>query len=93
VRSILEENGLRAGTDLFLAFSPERVDPGNKKWTTKNVPKVVGCLTPDCSALAAAPYGASIDQVVQKFRYVLVVAHPDDEVIWSLVRCINARVF
>ena len=42
VRSILEETGLRAGYDFFLAYSPERVDPGNEKWTTKNVPKVVG---------------------------------------------------
>lgn len=65
VQSILEETGLKAGTDFFLAFSPERVDPGNEKWNTKNVPKVVGGLTPDCSALAAMLYGASIDRVVQ----------------------------
>lgn len=65
VRSILEETGLKAGTDFFLAFSPERVDPGNPKWNTKNMPKVVGGLTPDCSALAAELYGASIDSVVQ----------------------------
>lgn len=64
LRSILEESGLKAGVDFFLAFSPERVDPGNTKWNTKNVPKVVGGLTPDCSALAAELYGASIDQVV-----------------------------
>lgn len=42
VRNILEETGLRAGFDFFLAYSPERVDPGNVKWNTKNVPKVVG---------------------------------------------------
>ncbi|WP_328351425.1 nucleotide sugar dehydrogenase [Mycobacterium sp. NBC_00419] len=65
VQSILEETGLKAGTDFFLAFSPERVDPGNQKWNTRNVPKVVGGLTPDCSALAAALYGASIERVVQ----------------------------
>jgi len=65
VQSTLEETGLRAGTDFFLAFSPERVDPGNEKWNTRNVPKVVGGLTPDCSVLAAALYGASIDKVVQ----------------------------
>ena len=65
VRSILEETGMRAGFDFFLAYSPERVDPGNVKWNTKNVPKVVGGLTPDCSALAAELYGASIDRVVQ----------------------------
>lgn len=65
VRDILESTGLTAGKDFFLAFSPERVDPGNEKWNTKNVPKVVGGLTPDCSALAAALYTASIDHVVQ----------------------------
>lgn len=65
VQGILEETGLRAGTDFFLAFSPERVDPGNEKWNTRNVPKVVGGLSRDCSALAAALYGASIERVVQ----------------------------
>ncbi len=65
VQTILERTGLKAGQDFFLAFSPERVDPGNEKWNTKNVPKVVGGLTPDCSALAAALYTASIDRVVQ----------------------------
>lgn len=65
VRGILEETGLRAGFDFFLAYSPERVDPGNLKWNTHNVPKVVGGLTTDCSTLAAELYGASIDRVVQ----------------------------
>lgn len=65
VKTILEQTGLTAGTDFFLAFSPERIDPGNEVWNTKNVPKVVGGLTPDCSALAAALYGASIDRVVE----------------------------
>lgn len=65
VQSILEETGLKAGADFFLAFSPERVDPGNEKWNTRNVPKVVGGLTHDCSALAATLYGASIERVVQ----------------------------
>ena len=65
VRTILEETGLKAGSDFFLAFSPERIDPGNEVWNTKNVPKVVGGLTTDCSALAAALYGSSIDQVVE----------------------------
>lgn len=64
VRAILEETGLLAGEDFFLAFSPERVDPGNTTWTTQNVPKVVGGLTADCSALASALYRSCIDQVV-----------------------------
>jgi UDP-N-acetyl-D-glucosamine dehydrogenase len=65
VRPILERGGLVAGRDFFLAFSPERVDPGNETWTTKNVPKVVGGVTPTCTALARALYSASIDRVVE----------------------------
>ncbi len=65
VRPILERGGLRAGRDFYLAFSPERVDPGNETWTTKNVPKVVGGVTPTCTRLAKALYSASIDTVVE----------------------------
>src|SRR5436309_1869387 len=65
VQPILERKGLKAGEDFFLAFSPERVDPGNERWNTKNVPKVVGGLTPQCSALAKALYSASIDTVIE----------------------------
>jgi UDP-N-acetyl-D-glucosamine dehydrogenase len=65
VRPILERRGLRAGEDFFLAFSPERVDPGNTQWTTRNVPKVVGGCSPTCAALARDLYSASIDQVVE----------------------------
>jgi UDP-N-acetyl-D-glucosamine dehydrogenase len=52
VRPILEETGLRAGADFHLAFSPERVDPGNTRWNVRNTPKVVGGLTPTCTELA-----------------------------------------
>ncbi len=65
VRPILERGGLVAGRDFFLAFSPERVDPGNEKWTTRNVPKVVGGTTPACSRLARLLYSASIETVVE----------------------------
>ncbi|MEO7189509.1 MAG: nucleotide sugar dehydrogenase [Vicinamibacterales bacterium] len=65
VRPILERRGFRAGHDFFLAFSPERVDPGNPHWHTRNVPKVVGGTTPACTALAAALYRASVDTVVE----------------------------
>jgi UDP-N-acetyl-D-glucosamine dehydrogenase len=65
VQPILEKTGLKVGVDFFLAFSPERVDPGNEKWNTKNVPKVVGGLTPDCGRLAAALYRSSIATVVE----------------------------
>jgi UDP-N-acetyl-D-glucosamine dehydrogenase len=65
VQPILERGGLKAGEDFFLAFSPERVDPGNEQWHTRNVPKVVGGVTPTCSALAKMFYSASIDTVVE----------------------------
>ena len=52
----LEATGLVIGHDCFLAFSPERVDPGNKRFTTANIPKVVGGVTPACTRLAAALY-------------------------------------
>jgi UDP-N-acetyl-D-glucosamine dehydrogenase len=60
----MEARGLVVGQDVFLAFSPERVDPGNERWNTKNTPKVVGGITPDCSEVAAALYAACIDRVV-----------------------------
>jgi UDP-N-acetyl-D-glucosamine dehydrogenase len=64
VQPLLEKSGLKAGTDFYLAFSPERVDPGNEKFNTRNVPKVVGGLTPQCSQLAQALYSAAIDTVI-----------------------------
>jgi UDP-N-acetyl-D-glucosamine dehydrogenase len=64
VQPLLEEKGLKAGVDFFLAFSPERVDPGNPTFQTHNVPKVVGGVTPDCSRLAAALYGTAIETIV-----------------------------
>ena len=60
----LEACGLVIGEDTFLAFSPERVDPGNPRYNIKNTPKVVGGITPACTALASALYGAAIDTVV-----------------------------
>ena len=52
------------GVDFFLAFSPERVDPGNPDFDTRNTPKIVGGITPACTGLAQAFYGAAIEQVV-----------------------------
>ena len=49
LKPILEESGLKCGEDFFLAFSPERVDPGNKSYNTKNTPKVVGGCTEECT--------------------------------------------
>ena len=56
VQPRLESVGLVIGTDVFLAFSPERVDPGNRKFTTANIPKVVGGVTRSCTELAATLY-------------------------------------
>ena len=61
---ILSKLGLTVGEDVFLAFSPERVDPGNPKYHTKNTPKVVGGITPACTELATALYASVIDTVV-----------------------------
>ncbi len=61
----LEATGLAAGRDFFLAFSPERVDPGNRTYHLKNTPKVVGGLTPDCHELAVALYREVIESVVE----------------------------
>jgi UDP-N-acetyl-D-glucosamine dehydrogenase len=64
VLPMLEATGLKAGVDFFLAFSPERVDPGNERFNTRNVPKVVGGMTPDCSAVARALYESAVETVV-----------------------------
>jgi UDP-N-acetyl-D-glucosamine dehydrogenase len=60
----LNVDGAKAGEDFFLAFSPERVDPGNKTWTVRNTPKVIGGMTPACIETATALYGYAIDCVV-----------------------------
>lgn len=58
-------SGLSAGREIFIAFSPERVDPGRTDWTTKNTPKVVGGITEDCSDVASAWYAQALDTVVR----------------------------
>jgi UDP-N-acetyl-D-glucosamine dehydrogenase len=60
----LEASGLKVGIDFFLAFSPERIDPGNPQFHMRNTPKVVGGVTPTCTDLALALYEAVIEQVV-----------------------------
>lgn len=66
VKPILEQSGLKCGTDFYLAFSPERVDPGNLIYKTKNTPKVVGGVTPACTELAAAMYEAVLEAPVHR---------------------------
>jgi UDP-N-acetyl-D-glucosamine dehydrogenase len=64
VRPMLEAGGLKAGVDFFLAFSPERVDPGNPTFNTHNVPKVVGGVGAVSTELASMLYGAAIETIV-----------------------------
>jgi len=61
---LTEASGLQVGEELFLAFSPERVDPGRKDWTTINTPKVVGGITPACCEAAVAWYSQALQSVV-----------------------------
>jgi UDP-N-acetyl-D-glucosamine dehydrogenase len=60
----LESTGLKIGSDFFLAFSPERVDPGNPVWQTHNTPKVVGGITEHCTRVAVALYQPAIERLV-----------------------------
>lgn len=64
VQPVLERNGMTVGKDFFLAFSPERIDPGNQKWTTSNTPIVVGGVTQDCTALAVLANKQIIEIVI-----------------------------
>ena len=64
VQPILEAGGLKAGVDFWLAFSPEREDPGNPVYTTSKIPKVVGGLTPEALKLAVALYGQVVERTV-----------------------------
>ena len=61
---MFEEGGLKVGQDFFMCFSPERVDPGNPKYQTKNIPKVVGGITPACTEIGALFYRQALDTVV-----------------------------
>ena len=64
VLPMLEKSGLKVGEDFFLCFSPERVDPGNAKFQTKNIPKVVGGTTPACTELGQLFYSQALEHVV-----------------------------
>ena len=64
LQPMFEARGLTVGEDFYLAFSPERVDPANEKFNTRNTPKVVGGTTPACSEVAAALYSVAVDTVV-----------------------------
>jgi UDP-N-acetyl-D-glucosamine dehydrogenase len=65
LKPILESSGLKCGEDFYLAFSPERVDPGNLIYKTKNTPKVVGGVTPKCTDVAATLYESILEAPIQ----------------------------
>lgn len=65
VLPILEQTGLKVGKDFFLAFSPERIDPGNKKWTTSNTPVVIGGITQTCTHLAMLITKKIVSEVIE----------------------------
>jgi UDP-N-acetyl-D-glucosamine dehydrogenase len=64
IPKLTEQSGLKVGEDIFICFSPERVDPGRKDWTTLNTPKVIGGITAACSEVGQAWYGGAIKTVV-----------------------------
>jgi len=61
----IEQEGFKVGEDIFLAFSPERVDPGREDWTTQNTPKVIGGITYACTQVAAAMYSGAMGEIVR----------------------------
>jgi UDP-N-acetyl-D-glucosamine dehydrogenase len=86
MRPILERNGLRAGKDFHLAYSPEREDPGNKDFTTATIPKVVGGLTKACCEMACQLYGAAIVRTVPVSSLEAAEAA---KILENIYRCVN----
>ncbi|MGA3245555.1 MAG: nucleotide sugar dehydrogenase [Bacteroidota bacterium] len=86
VQPILEQSKLKTGKDYYLAFSPERIDPGNKKWTTTNTPTVVGGVTTECTRLACV----ATEQVVTR---VIPVSNPKvaelEKLLENIFRSVN----
>jgi len=86
LRPILERGGLKAGTDFYLAFSPEREDPGNPNFTTRTIPKVVGGYDPKSGEAACALYGACVAQVIPVSSMEAAEATKLTE---NIYRCVN----
>jgi len=83
---ILERSGLKAGRDFHLAYSPEREDPGNKEFTTRTIPKVVGGLTKTCLDMACRLYGAAIERTVPVSSLEAAEAA---KILENVYRCVN----
>ncbi len=86
IAPILEMSGLKAGKDFYLAYSPEREDPGNKNFTTKTIPKVVGGLTKQCRDIACSLYGKAIVQTVPVSSLEAAEAA---KILENVYRCVN----
>jgi UDP-N-acetyl-D-glucosamine dehydrogenase len=79
-------SGLTVGEDYFLAFSPEREDPGNVRFSTRNTPKIVGGVTPQCGIVAAAFYGSIVEKVVPVSSARIAEAA---KLLENIYRCVN----
>ena len=86
VAPILQSSGLKAGKDFYLAYSPEREDPGNKDFTTKTIPKVVGGLTDKCRDMACNLYSTAVDTIVPVSSLEAAEAA---KILENVYRCIN----
>ena len=86
VAPILERSGLKAGKDFYLAYSPEREDPGNKNFTTRTIPKVVGGYTKKCRDLARQLYAHAIETMVPVSSLEAAEA---SKIVENVYRCIN----
>lgn len=89
VLPLLERGGLRVGTDFFLAFSPEREDPGNEKYTLRTVPKVVGGVTEACLKVAQTAYGRIVERVVTVSSARVAEAV---KLLENIYRCVNVAL-
>jgi len=83
---IFATTGLKVGEDYFLAFSPEREDPGNEHFETRTIPKVIGGVTPACGQVAAAAYGAVVERIVQVSSARVAEA---TKLLENIYRCVN----
>lgn len=83
---LLERGGLRVGRDFHVAFSPEREDPNNPSFTTRTIPKLVGGVTPACTAAALALYSAFIERVIPVSSASVAEAA---KLLENIYRCVN----
>jgi UDP-N-acetyl-D-glucosamine dehydrogenase len=86
LRPLLERGGLRAGREFYLAFSPEREDPGNRTFSTKTIPKIVGGHSPACLEVALSLYSAALERVVPVSNTQVAEL---SKLLENIFRCVN----